>query len=236
MNKIVKGLSVSAVAVAAITCAVSPALAANDPTNIFGVRHAGEKTYVKNITAQPGEVVEAGVQVYNTTGQVVDMNGRINLDTKGILSIVPGSAELTTAAGSAKTTSNITEQHSWAIMNVYKEELNQGWAIMRFKVQVPTVDKLLCGTNSYHLNSQVTAYEQNGKIVSDTEYYDASITVTGKSCNAQTEPEKKPAEPEKTKPSKELPSTGPEDVVVPVIGAGALATATAYYVISRKNA
>jgi hypothetical protein len=97
-----------------------------------------------------------------------------------MLSIVPDSAELTTQSGTAKTTSDITEQHSWAVMDEYDAELNQGWAILRFNIQVPDTDKLLTSTNNYELNSQITAYDQDGKIVSDTEIYYAYITAGGR--------------------------------------------------------
>jgi uncharacterized repeat protein (TIGR01451 family) len=155
-------------------------LISNDPTIIFGVRHIGETEYVGNIAAEPGEIVEAAVQVYNTTGQIADINGQINLDVDGVLSIVPDSATLTTAKGAASTGGDITEQHSWGVMDIYSENQNQGWGTLYFKVQVETADKLRPGVNSYHFGGQITAYDENGEIISDTERYDVSITVEGK--------------------------------------------------------
>jgi hypothetical protein len=151
---------------------------ANDPFIILGVRHVGDDTYVKDITAEAGEQIEAAVTVRNTTGRIVDMNGLVSLDD--ILSIVPDSAELTTSLGTAKITTDITEQHSWGMMDQYDAELDQGWAILRFKIQVPDEDKLLSGTKDYELSSQVTAYDQDGEIISDTEIYNAYITISGK--------------------------------------------------------
>jgi hypothetical protein len=117
---------------------------------------------------------------------------------------------------------DILRQFSLGTMSSYFSDNNvdgvdeQGWAVLRCKVQVPAIDNLLCGTNSYHMGSQITAYV-DGKIASDTERYDVSITADGKKCG-------------------ELPFTGPESLIAPVLGVGALATASAYYVISRKKA
>ncbi|MDR2063974.1 MAG: hypothetical protein LBQ02_04310 [Candidatus Nomurabacteria bacterium] len=256
MNKLVKGLSVSALVVACVAVVATPALAISDPTIIMGVRNAGATgDFTKNITATPGEQVDVDVAMYNTTG--VDLVGvndqmdyRVNLDTKNVLSIVPNSATLTTKKGtSALTNANdILSQHSLGQMSKYVPDSNgdgvdeQGWAVLRFKVQVPSVDKLLCGLNSYHFSAQITAY-QDGKIASDTQKFDVSITVTGKNCGGNNDNKNDDGGKtddnkgdNKTTAQSKMPPSGPADVIAPVVGAGTLATASAYYIISRKKA
>ncbi len=236
--KILKALAATA-ATAVTTVALSAsAFAANAPMITAGAKNLADGTdipYQKLYTAQPGEKVLANISVYNTTGEPADLNVRINTDVQNYLSIVPGTAQVFSKNhnGTYINSQDITKQFSIGTFGAYDPATGNGSSTLRFQIQVPTIDKLICGTNTYHWNGQVTSYDRDGKVNSDTMRYDVGIVVAGAPCATTPEEPKQPEEP-KT-PAKELPITGPAAVVTGITGVAALTTAGAYYIISRKK-
>ncbi len=230
MKKAVKAIAASLASVAsAVVMTTAPVAAANDPWIVSGLQQNGRGNYVANVTANPGEVLNANMQIRNTTGQRVKFV--IGLKLAEGLSLVEGSAKLNSSAYTGHPLGNITSYDNpngigtFGLFN--NDQTNPtGWAEIEYKVRVADVNKLAkCGANKIEIINAVTAHDPStDKIVSDTEGTYNYVTVQGKACEGNN-----------NGGDDKLPTTGPATVATGIAGAAALATAGGYLIISRKK-
>jgi uncharacterized repeat protein (TIGR01451 family) len=148
----------------------------NDPTIVAGLQHEGDGDYIKEITAKPGEIINAKFQVYNTTGREIALSVDVSLAEP--FTVVPDSTVLYNITNPDGIVINdLTEWRDIGVYNEYDEEQNVGWATVAFKIQVPSADKLASGTNICNVAVATTGYDEQGNIATDTEVYYLSIVV-----------------------------------------------------------
>jgi hypothetical protein len=219
MKKTITTIAASLASVAsAVVMTAAPVAAANDPWIAAGLQQNGAGNYVKEVTAKPGEVVNAHMQIRNTTGS--DVKFGIGLTLANGLTEVDGSAKLNSSVYTGQALGKISggQTTNIGLFGTFNNSATNptGWAEVEYKVKVTDIDKLpKCGANRLEILNAVTAYDKGSNtIVSDTELYYTYVTVQGNAC---------------------MPTTGPAAVATGIAGAAALTTAGGYFIISRKK-
>lgn len=176
------------------------------------VRLAGTKGWQEIVTAKIGDKVEYQIGYKNLSGQTAE-----NVVVKDILpknmTYVKGSTKLYNANhpdGVAVLSDTVTT--TGINIGSYTSGSN---AYVRFAAIV-TDKNLVCG------NNKLVNWAQIG--VGDETLQDSADVAVAKVCPIP-EPPQPPV----------IPKTGPESVIVSVIGAGAIVTSAGYYLVSRKS-
>ncbi|MDR0248246.1 MAG: hypothetical protein LBI44_01065 [Oscillospiraceae bacterium] len=138
-----------------------------------GVKAEGEEYYKKSIAALPGEVVDVSFTVYNTTNAEKELQALVELDGKGALRVVPGSAYICDNNDGQRPAADITAKQSLGVFGVYNGE--SGYATLYFKVSVPPSGELPPGASTFRLSCQATPYNRYGEPGGDTVLYELSI-------------------------------------------------------------
>ena len=199
------------------------------------VRLKGTKTWSESVTAKIGDEVEYQIEYKNL------LNSQVN-------NVVIADALPTNMEYVQNSTYLYNAQYQDGVLlkdntltttgiNIGSYTAN-GNAYVRFTAKV--VDKSLkCGDNQLVNWAQANA---NSKITKD----DASVMVnkSGGTCDKPTPTPPTPTPPTPTPPTPDpeptptpgpLPNTGPSEVVLGALGAGAVVTTAGYYIASRKK-
>lgn len=192
------------------------------------VSKTGENKYAEQVSVNPKGEVEFKIQ-YRNTGSVQQDNVVIKDRLPQGLTYVDGSTQVATSKTNGKWQSVSDNGVIARGINIGSYAPN-GNAFVKFKATVADNDKLAkCGVNTF-VNTAVAETDNGSK--SDT----ASVNVS-KVCEEKPE---QPVPPAPTKPvgpevPSELPTTGPSDGLMAVIGAGSLIASAGYYIASRRS-
>lgn len=212
-----------------VTIKVKPVFVSNNNFLVEKkVRFVGEKEWKENVDAKVGDKVEYQIHYKNLSGASVE-NVMVadNLPTN--MKLVEGTTVLynTTnpkglSRGDIITTSGLN-------IGGYDD---QGDAYIRFQAEV--IDKnLACGQNQLINWGKVTV---NGKVSMDSA--NVFVKKSGGDCDGKkenTEPQKDETTTTPSTTPTNMPSTGPASIVASIVGAGSVATALGYYIVSRKQ-
>jgi len=206
------------------------------------VRKLGETNWTKTVTANPADTLQYRI-TYKNAGEVNQYNVVVKDTLPAGISYVPGSSILTnTNNPNGKVVNDDVVASTGINIGSYKPG---SIAYLQFNAKVSASDNLVCGTNVF-VNKQRTTV--NGGFIEDT----ATTTVTRTCENKITVCEiatKKivtinESQFNTTKYTKdlnlcattppELPTTGPTENIVAILGLGALIASVVYYVRSRR--
>ena len=198
-----------------------------------------ENQWVENYDAQPGETVDFLVKYKNTgEAQQNDVTFRDTLPTG--LSYVNGSTMLINSKNpSGSVTSDNIANGTGINVGSYTSGAN---ALVRFSAKVATNDQLpKCGENVLTNKAKVTtgggSIEDTATVTVTRECEPGKITVCELSSNniiTINEDQFDSKKHSKDLDDCELPTTGPTENIVAILGAGSLIAAIAYYIASRR--
>lgn len=190
------------------------------------IKGSSDKTWKESVTAKVGDQVEYQIEYTNTSKST--QNGVVIRDVMPAnVKYVAGSTMLYNAShpkGIKVDQDNLVGENGITIGN-YTAGSN---AIIRLTGEV--IDKNLeCGSNTLVNWGRASA--------AGTVKQDHAEVMVNKVCETPDEPEdpEEPEEPEDPEIPEELPTTGPESLVNGVIALGSIATASGYYIASRKQ-
>jgi uncharacterized repeat protein (TIGR01451 family) len=220
-----------------VTFVVTPQFATSVTVNTLVRKEGADVTsYAKNYNANPGDTVQFQIEATNASqAQINNMIVRAVMGTG--LTYVPGTTEFSDSTTSWKWVSNASNNLVATSGNNYGKYAASGNVFVRFKAKVAAKKDLPCGTNQLRMAGQATDFDAKPSYTAESI---ATVTATGETCQNNPDPSKPDSGNEDKKDTttvvKEYAKAGPESVIAPILGAGSLATAAAYYVISRKQA
>lgn len=206
------------------------------------VRLSGTTQWANSITAKPGDKVDYSVS-YKNTGQI-QQNNVVVKDT------LPANVTYTTGSSTLRNT--VTPNGKGVSDNVITPNgINighyapQSTAYVNFNATLPSADKLKCGANTLR-NTAVVETENGSK--SDAADVIVNIECKPEECKpgvpkgdarcavcTPTEGQVVDANGNCVAASGSLPTTGPAETIMTIIGVGALTAGGAYWYRSRQN-
>ena len=205
------------------------------------VRVAGTTEYGENVTTKAGDTLEYRVE-YKNTGATSQNNVTVKDTLPAHVTYVPGSTTLKNAAN--PNSKSVSDNIVGAGLNIGDYTAGSN-AYVKFSAKVGAIDTLECGTKTLVNTAKVT-------VGTDTKQDTANVIVTRTCENKITVCEiatKKivtinESQFNTTKYTKdlnlcattppELPTTGPTENIVAILGLGALIASVVYYVRSRR--
>ena len=196
------------------------------------VRKVGTTTWTKNVAVNPGDDVEYLI-TYSNTGEVKQDNVIVKDVLPKNVAYVPGTTKLKNMLNpSGKTVSDNVTKDGINISNYEPKSTAYVW----FTAKVGSKTELTCGTNTL-VNTGVVQTGYGTK--EDT----ANVVVNNGECkpneckpgipmgDKRCETPVTPVTP--TTPT-QLPTTGPAETILSILGIGSLIAGASYYIVSRR--
>jgi len=205
------------------------------------VRVAGTTEYGENVTTKAGDTLEYRVE-YKNTGATSQNNVTVKDTLPAHVTYVPGSTTLKNAAN--PNSKSVSDNIVGAGLNIGDYTAGSN-AYVKFSAKVGAIDTLECGTKTLVNTAKVTVgtdTKQDTANVIVTRTCENKITVceiatkkivTINESQFNTTQYTKDLNLCATTPP-ELPTTGPTENIVAILGLGALIASVVYYVRSRR--
>lgn len=199
------------------------------------VRKVGTTTWTENVAVNPGDNVEYLI-TYSNTGEVKQDNVIVKDVLPKNVAYVPGTTKLKNMLNpSGKTVSDNVTKDGINISNYEPKSTAYVW----FTAKVGSKTELTCGTNTL-VNTGVVQTGYGTK--EDT----ASVVVNNGECkpneckpgipmgDKRCETPVTPVTPVTPTTPTQLPTTGPAETILSILGIGSLIAGASYYIVSRR--